>query len=532
MKKNKFVSLCCSNKIELALLLLAAVLLFYNLGDRAFGGDETYTMQPVQSILATGIPQFRSNISLNYTQEIGISTPVPEYLTAISLRIFGFSEYAARLPFALAGFFAVIAIYLFVRRVSASRKIALLAMCLTVFSAMFYIHARQARYYSITLLLVTVFFYAFYEYFIAKKNGKWGYVFTAVMILLFYSHVETAIYTSAAVVVWFLVKHRDVGLKRFFMPVIPTVIATVPLFFLLATTKTYSLLGSAPVIFRQSFLGIFVYYFGTAIFYLFIFFIPVIFLLFLPRIVKKYNTSFLLFLMLFIASHLLLSSLVGFAGAPTMRKIFVAMFPIVVLFNAEVIYFIWARKGQLMKAIAIAAICLLIFTNFLLIFPAVFFKDNFNSLSLTTLPDSTRDRFIGRSLQPRFYFADYMYGITHHYESPLEKTIMLLRNGSAGDTVLYPTNWDMMDPYINAMDMKISYKLDDVKQHNFTWIIWEDYKGSLENMGVDLTKYKEIHYSVPSYINDSNIDMPDLVHYRFWSDGAPEMNITVYERAD
>ena len=199
------------------------------------------------------------------------------------------------------------------------------------------------------------------------------------------------------------------------------------------------------------------------------------------------------------------------------------------LFNAEVMYAIWSRKERLAKYAAVAAICLLLFTNFLLLFPAIFFKGPLNSLSLTTLPDSTRERFVDRSLQPRFYFADYVYGIANHYESPLDNTIAILKNGSAGDTVLYPTNWDMIEPYTTEMGMRVSYRIEE---GSFNWIIWEDYRGDIEKYGINISGYRAAHYTIPSYINDSNIDMPDLVHYRFASGGAPRMNMTAYKLTD
>ncbi len=527
---RRMASLVMQNKAEALLIFLCALLLFPNLGDRTFGGDEPYGIEAAGNIMRTGLPEWRSSASLDYNRTFVYNSPPSEYIMAASMFVFGFGELAARLPMALFGLASAIAIYLFVRRV-ANRKLALVALILTVFSAMFYLHSREARYYPMALFFNIIFLYAFHEYFILKKDKKWLYYMSAAIAVMFYIHIETAFYASIALAAWLLIKRKSYNYREILKPAAAFILSLVPLGVLVTLSNTYNLTAAgAPPILQSGFFGIFIYYFFSGIFYFLLFFVPVVFLFLIPKATKNFDKSLMIFFALLVASNILVSSTISPFGAPATRKLFVSLFPIVALINAAVIYYLWSARPW-RRTLAIIALCLLLFTNFLYLFPANFITGPLNSYKIETLPDSTKSTFIERVFQPRYYFANYLFEISHHYESSIEPTLHLLENGSAGNTVLYPTRNNIYTEYLDAKEMKIVYSINYSAGKSFDWIVWENWKGNVSSLGIDMSNYQAYSYTSPSYIDDFWGDMPDLVNHLFSSGSVSRLNMTIYKKS-
>ncbi len=516
-----------SNKIELILFTLIFVLLFFNIGDRTFGGDENFGVEVAGNILRNGIPTIRETPDLNYNTTFTVNSPVSEYIMASSIYIFGFSEAAARIPMAFFGFLSAILIYLLVLRVSGNKKIALLGLTIITFSTLFYLHGQHARYYTMALLFNTAFLYAFHEYFIKNNSGKWLYVLIASMTLFFYTHAETAVYTCIAASIWILIKRKEINLNKILSAGIPIFLLILPLAFLILSSKTYSITAAGlPPILEPRFAEIFAYYLSTGIYYYILFFVPIIFLIFLPRSMKKYDKSMILLFFLVVVSHLVIASLIGPFGTPSIRKLFVGTFPITVFVISSIIYSLYSENR--LKPIAVILMCLLLFTNLISLFPLVFFKGVILDTDTSLIPKSTKDIFISKTLEPRFYFADYLYQITNHYESSSEKILDTILKGSRGNKILYP-NGVPMHVYTDGAGMKISYVLDDAKIYNFDWVILEDDVKTKANNLIDLSKYTSATYSIPAYRNDPWMDTADPVHHRFRSDSVERINVTIYK---
>lgn len=92
-------------------------------------------------------------------------------IEGISLKLFGATTLAARLPFALAGILTVLLLYQFVLTRFDSPLMACLAALLLVFNSYWILHSRQARYYSLSslLLVLTLMAYARWQW-----GGRWG----------------------------------------------------------------------------------------------------------------------------------------------------------------------------------------------------------------------------------------------------------------------------------------------------------------------------------------------------------------------
>jgi len=139
---------------------VAALLCFYRLGSRAMWQDEGETAVLARSVLLHGVPRARIGQNLVQQDVIGhdrnyLWTFHPWgqfYLAAVSLRLFGNTEWAARAPFALCGTATVGLLYWFVRRNWSDRRLAVLCSLLLATAPAFVLHARQCRYYTLSSL--------------------------------------------------------------------------------------------------------------------------------------------------------------------------------------------------------------------------------------------------------------------------------------------------------------------------------------------------------------------------------------------
>jgi len=92
-------------------------------------------------------------------------------VAAIGLKLVGHTTLGARLPFALVGFAAVLLLFRFVRKRFDSLPMATLAALLLVTNAYWILHARQARYYSISSLFLVLALMAYARW---QSGGRFG----------------------------------------------------------------------------------------------------------------------------------------------------------------------------------------------------------------------------------------------------------------------------------------------------------------------------------------------------------------------
>lgn len=144
-----------------ALVAAGFALLFTRLDDRYLWTDEAETAILATSILEHGVPRLTPEADIPYARplnwvndaDIWVATPwLDEYLAAASLATFGKNTWAARLPFALAGWLAVALLPLVAYRIWHSPAVALTAGLLYVTTVPMLLHARQCRYYALIML--------------------------------------------------------------------------------------------------------------------------------------------------------------------------------------------------------------------------------------------------------------------------------------------------------------------------------------------------------------------------------------------
>jgi 4-amino-4-deoxy-L-arabinose transferase-like glycosyltransferase len=175
------------------ILLVAAVLLFTNLGRAYFWEDEGDTAVLARSILQHGVPvawDGTTFVDPDYGQRLTktfvmISHPwLQYYVAAASFAIFGDTQWAARFPFALAGLATILLVYLMMMSLVRSRIAAISAAALLTLNVQFLLFSRQARNYSFNTLLTCVLIWQFQR----VKSWPQAALFGAIAILLFHTH--------------------------------------------------------------------------------------------------------------------------------------------------------------------------------------------------------------------------------------------------------------------------------------------------------------------------------------------------------
>ena len=216
--------------------VLGLAILLTNLGADYLWADEGDTAVLASSIVKFGIPKAWDGVTFTDSdlgarenqQLVMVSTPcVQYYVAAASFLLFGENTFAARLPFALAGWFTVLLGYRLIRRLTGDWKAAFCGALLVLGSVQFLLYARAARYYALSMLfscwLISIFF--------RMKSARDSILFAAVAILLFHTHpVGTAILAALAVLT--LTYSPFSGQRRWFwFACVPVFLFTVPWFF-------------------------------------------------------------------------------------------------------------------------------------------------------------------------------------------------------------------------------------------------------------------------------------------------------------
>lgn len=188
---------------------LAAVMLFWRLGDRALWQDEAATAVLAERMLEHGRPVAYDGLNLitmdvpsdgdtepgvfarrtgepegavSYYLERGdfkpdttwIGQPWGQFVLAgASLGLFGHGAWQARLPFALCGLATVVCLWFFLRRRFEGRLVATVASLLLLANVYWVLHMRQCRYYAPACLM---FFLTYVTYLRWQDGRRWGAV--------------------------------------------------------------------------------------------------------------------------------------------------------------------------------------------------------------------------------------------------------------------------------------------------------------------------------------------------------------------
>ncbi|MDP2750373.1 MAG: glycosyltransferase family 39 protein [Nanoarchaeota archaeon] len=477
------------HKEFILLFLIASLLIFLNLGDRALSGDEYVAVRSPIYLLEHGYPLDTDLVG--QTQDVWLTkvgsnevwrlnTWLREYLIAGSLKLFGITYFAYRFPFALFGLLTILLVYIFANEIY-SKKIALISSMLLSFNILFILHVRFAAYYSISIFFFTLSVYMFHRYLNEKKN-----YLALSLILLFHSNLFcffTTIFTFAAYYFFFHKKNYVKILKTYLF----IALFTLPWFVL---TNQFDKLGitthNDSMLIR---IGLFVFYF---LFFIF----PAIFIFDIKRYIReKFLIPIIvlsLFFMVFIPTYEL----------PQVRYL-VFLLPIVSIMLATTIV-------SFKKLVALICILSLITTNVLYIFPLGIYKPY--EFNMSIIEKQSKNYFIERSMGLRFDLFNYLYEITHHVDTAEQDVIDFLNShGSPYQTV---SN--------DQMTRGELFFVDKVYVRETTLVDWY-----VSRKEIDLPDYN-MHILLTT--SDVWSGTPDLVHHRFNNDRKGV--VYIYEKRD
>jgi hypothetical protein len=516
------------NKFLIVTLILVAILLFSNLGDRFISDDESFTALVGKTIVEDGYPNaYYNGVLINPKNtsyiEVGSksvytwSTWMQEYIAA-SVLLVGDDEFLLRFPFALFALASVILSYFFIRDMTKNTAIAKIALILMATSVTFYLHARQLRWYGLAMFFGIAMLYSYWLLINDRKNASlW---FSLSSIFLFHSNYFIFFGVAFALLVHFLIfEFNKKNIGKFILPVLCTFLFTFPWFWL--TGQLAKTVGATFNLYRL-FLNLVLNYY-----IIFIFLFPFLFLLILLFfIINKKERKFLLgkdYLFVFIV--IIATTLFFSIKADILPQIryLVFMIPLFSLLSATVLYKIYQRS----RIVAYILVLLLIFTNLLNLFPFVFMKDiatGFNSDKVTSYE---KERFIENSLELRFLFFDYIYEITHDYTGTDEEIIdYVIKHGSAEDTFI-TNSLAFRNTFMFYTDLKEA-KMTDT---GITWVIprkfevrddtFTAFMAKLEG-NVNLSNYELI---VLKGNEDRWADAPDPINHAFKTDYSKDILI-------
>lgn len=202
-----------------ALLVVAAFLLLTDLGGPRLWEDESDTALFARSIVRNGLPQawdgrtfVDSDDGLRVVPRalgqplVMVGTPwLPYYLTAASFALFGESEWAARLPFALTALGTVALLYAVVLQTTGCTRSAFAATLVLLASTQFLLYGREARSYAPNMFLTVVALWGFLR---SNEQRRDIWFFVAIILLFYVQLLPAAIGISAWALLALRRKHR------------------------------------------------------------------------------------------------------------------------------------------------------------------------------------------------------------------------------------------------------------------------------------------------------------------------------------
>ena len=166
-----------------ALALIVAVgayLRLAHLGALGFRWDEDLSGLAVRAILEKGVPELPSGM-------VYLRGGLFSHLMAASASLFGFSEFALRLPAAMFGIVLIVAAYLFGAALF-GRVVGLVTAALLALSFWDIDLARYARFYSAFSLLYVLTLYAIWQFRVKAPSNAGGVLCVALAILTLSLH--------------------------------------------------------------------------------------------------------------------------------------------------------------------------------------------------------------------------------------------------------------------------------------------------------------------------------------------------------
>lgn len=163
------------NYLLIAIIVLAFFLRFYNLSGIpiSLNHDETAIGYNAYSILKTGADEYGKIMPLSLKSFGDWKLPLYPLIDIIPILFFGLTEFAVRLPSALAGGFLVPLIYILADKIFQNKKISLLAALFMAISPWGIFFSRIAYEANVATLMLVGGLICFLNFYYEKKKGYW-----------------------------------------------------------------------------------------------------------------------------------------------------------------------------------------------------------------------------------------------------------------------------------------------------------------------------------------------------------------------
>tara|TARA_Y100001936_G_scaffold24513_1_gene22412 strand:+ start:1182 stop:2807 length:1626 start_codon:yes stop_codon:yes gene_type:complete len=425
------------------LLPFVFVLIFTGLDDSVLQVDEGGDTFISTTILKYGFPMHSDG--LNKTMLFAdifdgvfiYRTWLPYYLQSISLNFLGNNTFAARLPFALAGFFSIFCLYHLAIRLTQEKSIAVFSSTLLATCIPALLYFRTSRYIAIPILLTPILLLFYIDIF---EKKKWSPIpITITSIIFFHTmYVEFAGLIMGILTHLFIYRKevQTINLKKIKTPAVITMVICLPwLLFVPSISKqiTAFYTSTSPFI-DASYLGYFKHFFGF-LFQINNYLFPFILVPFLLlNLLKKFDRwiSLLLISIFFI---LLTASL---HSIPLLQYI-AACIPILSLLLGWLIFHLF--KGSIIKQYIFLS--LLIFSNFIHVGPFIPVKQ----ILLNQKPEFQSSLYFQgvygtfiREIQFKSNFFQYWRELANPYQGPLDKIVQFFETHGKNRETCYIDN--------------------------------------------------------------------------------------------
>jgi len=523
------------------LILYTVPMIFLGLGDSVLQADEGGDTFISTTILEFGFPMHSDGInsSMLYADVydgLFVYRPwIPYYAQALSISLLGQTTFAARLPFALIGVFAVIFFYRFALKFTGRQHIAFLAAFLLASSIPALIYFRTARYVGIPILLTVLLLNFYIDIY---QNKKWNpFPLTIVSIIFFHTMYVEFAGMIAGVLIHFFIHIKDTlpenrkraawaaGITGVFC--VPWLIFIYPVFakiphYLVTTTTLIDLSWQG---YPKRFFG-FLLQLNNYIFPFIL--LPLLFLKRLKPVRKQISL-----LLLCIATVVLMS----LPHSMPLQQYIVPSFPLFFLLLAILLTSTFPKYPLLPGLVG----ALLIISNLIHVGPLIplkaLVKDHPEWFQKSPYWQSAYAGLM-REIKVKSVYFDYLHEISHDYRGPLDAVVEFFKtHGKPGDSCYIDHEAEALAFYTG---MKMISNPDLSPQHSPDWIVLrgedhlfvrpEDLSSKARNVKevLQANAYTRIELDAPAIRVNNTYDIQ--IHL-FYSPSSTD-KITVYRRAD
>jgi 4-amino-4-deoxy-L-arabinose transferase-like glycosyltransferase len=152
--------------IFLFAILISLIITFHRLGESPLSGDGCFYSEVAKEMANTGdylTPRFGYTVAFYHAKP-----PILFWANALSGKVFGFNNFAMRLPSALFGFMGIVALFIFVNKYFSATTAFISAVVMT-YTEQYLVHARDA----VTDMIFSTFFgIAIISFWISYKDKK------------------------------------------------------------------------------------------------------------------------------------------------------------------------------------------------------------------------------------------------------------------------------------------------------------------------------------------------------------------------